>query len=126
MQSYMAANQLYPALQFPYRQHHSTETALLKVKNDILMSMNNHHASLLVVLGLSAAFDTVDQAILLVCLRDELGVSGTVLLLFSSYFTNRTQTVLIDYVYSDKFYVKFSVPQGSCLGPLLFTICTMQ
>lgn len=110
MQSYMAANQLYPVLQSAYRQHHSTETALLKVKNDILMSMNNQHVTLLVLLDLSAAFDTVDHAILLECLRDELGVSGTVFSWFSSYFTNRTQTVLTDDVYSDKFEVKFGVP----------------
>ena len=119
MQSYMAANQLYPVLQSAYRQHHSTETALLKVKNDILMSMNNQHVTLLVLLDLSAAFDTVDNAILLQCLRDELGVSGI-------RCTNRTQTVLIDDVYSDKFDVKFGVPQGSCLGPLLFTIYTSE
>ena len=50
MQSYMASNQLYPVLQSAYRQHHSTETALLKVKNDILMSMNNQHVILLVLL----------------------------------------------------------------------------
>ena len=79
MQSYMAANQLYPAFQSAYRQHHSTGTVLLKVNNDILMSMNNQHVTLLVLLDLSAVFDRVDHAILLECLRDELGVSGTVL-----------------------------------------------
>ena len=126
MQSYMAANQLYPVLQSAYRHHHSTETALLKVKNDILMSMNNQHVTLLVLLDLSAAFDTVDHAILLECLRNDLGVSGTVLSWFSSYLTNRTQTVLIDDAYSDKFDVKFGVPQGSCLGPLLFTVYTSE
>ena len=96
------------------------------VKNDILMSMNNRHVTLLVLLDLSAAFDTVDHAILLECLRDELGVSGTVLSWFFSYFTNRTQTVLIDDVYSYKFEVKLGVPQGSRLGPLLFTIYTSE
>jgi hypothetical protein len=113
MQSYMAANQLYPVLQSAYRHHHSMETALLKVKNDILMSMNNQHVTLLVLLDLSATFDTVDHAILLECLRNDLGVSGTVLSCFSSYLTNRTQTVLIDDAYSDKFDVKFGVPQSS-------------
>ena len=90
------------------------------------MSMNNQHVTLLILLDLSAAFDTVDHAILLECLRDELGVSGTVLSWFSGYSTNRTQTVLIDAVYSEKFDVKFSVPQGSCLGPLLFTIYSSE
>ena len=124
--SYMAANQLYPTLQSAYRQHHSTGKALLKVKNDILISMNNHHVTLLVLLDLSAAFDTVDHAILLECLRDKLGVSGTLPWWFSSYFTNRTQTFLTGDVYSDKFDVNFSVPQGSCLGPLLFRIYTSE
>ena len=51
---------------------------------------------------------------------------GTVLLWFPSYFTNRTQTALIDDVYSDKFDVEFGVPQGWCLNPLLFTIHTSE
>ena len=88
--------------------------------------MNNHHVTLLVLLDLSAAFDTVDHAILLECLRDKLCVSGTVLWWFSSYFTNGTQTFLIDDVCSNKFDVKFSVSQGSCLGPLLFSIYTSE
>ena len=56
---------LYPTLQSAYRKGHSTETALLKVQNDILMNMNCKHVTLLVLLDLSAAFDTVDHDILL-------------------------------------------------------------
>ena len=64
IQSYLNEHDLFPSLQSAYRRHHSTETALLKVKNDILMDMENQ-VTLLVLLDLSAAFDTVDHRILL-------------------------------------------------------------
>ena len=56
---------LYPVLQSAYRQGHSTETALLKVQNDILLNMDMTRITLLVFLDLSAAFDTVDRKILI-------------------------------------------------------------
>ena len=62
--SHMTDNELFPVLQSAYRKGHSTETALLRVVNDILSNMNKQHVSILVLLDLSAAFDTVDHAIL--------------------------------------------------------------
>ena len=62
----MLTNGLFPEMQSAYREHHSIETALLKVKNDILMNMYTGHVTLLVLLDLSAAFDTVDHNILFI------------------------------------------------------------
>ena len=63
--NHMKKHDLYPSLQSAYRKNHGTETALLKVTNDILMEMNFQHAVLLVLLDLSAAFDTVVDSVLL-------------------------------------------------------------
>ena len=62
---HMVVNEICPDLQSSYRQHHSTETALLKVMNDVPLKMNSQHVTLMVLLDLSAAFDTVDHNILL-------------------------------------------------------------
>ena len=59
----MVVNEIYPDLhaQSPYRQHHSTETAFLKVMIDVLLKMNSQHVILMVLLDLGATFDTVDH-----------------------------------------------------------------
>ena len=79
LNKYLSTHELYPKLQSAYRKHHSTETALLKVINDILVNMNNQHVSLLVLLDLSAAFDTIDHSLLIDRLKYKLGVNGTAL-----------------------------------------------
>ena len=76
---------LYPVAQSAYRRNHSTETALLKVMNDILLNMNKQHVTILVLLDLSAAFDTVDHSILLNRLSSKLGLNGTALALGSDF-----------------------------------------
>ena len=77
LNDHMLLNDLYPILQSAYRRYHSTEPALLKVTNDILLDMNSQCVSLLVLLDLSAAFDTIDHTILLKCLQTNLGIGGT-------------------------------------------------
>ena len=99
-----------------------SETALLKVTNDILMSMDCQHVTLLVMLDLSAAFDTVDHEILLNRLNSRVGVKGQALKWFASYLTNRSLRLSFGQALSEKFELSYGVPQGSCLGPLLYTI----
>ena len=108
--------------QSAYRKCHSTETALLRVQNDILMNMNCQHVTLLVLLDLSAAFDTVDHKILLHRLHSSLGITGTALKWFESYLSNRSQRVLSRGCLSDSIKLPHGVPQDACWGPLLFTI----
>ena len=97
-------------------------TALLKVKNDLLMAMNKGQVTLLVLLDLSSAFDTVEHEIVLDRLRSTIGLRGKVLLWFESTLRGRSQQVSINGTPSKPFDLKCGVPQGSCLGPILFTI----
>ena len=84
--------------------------------------MNKKHVTLLVLLDLSAAFDTVDHSILFDRLHSSFGISGPVLSWFSSYLNNRSQFISINCTTSKHFDLQYGVPQGSCLGPLLFVI----
>ena len=78
--------------------------------------------SVVILLDLSAAFDTVDHGKLLKILETEIGIRRTALKWFRSFLTNRTQKVKIGDIYSDIIDVLFGVPQGSVLGPILFKI----
>ena len=82
-------------LQSANRPHHSTETALLKVKTDILKAMDNQEVACLVLLDLSATFDMVDHKILLERLENYFGITRTALRWIKSYLTNRSQRVII-------------------------------
>jgi len=77
---------------------------------------------LLVLLDLSAAFDSIDHSLLIDRLKYKLGVNGTALAWFSSYLTNRRQRIHLNGSVSEIFALNYGVPQGSCLGPLLFII----
>ena len=120
--THVTDNELFPVLQSAYRKSHSTETALLKIVNDILLDINRQHVSLLVLLDLSAAFDTVDHTILLRRLERSFGVTGDALKWFTSYLSGRSQRVAVNGELSDRSHLSFGVPQGSCLGPLLFSV----
>ena len=107
-----------------YKPGYSTETALLKIVNDLLLSLDNGNISIVTFLDLSAAFDTIDHNILLSRLEHVLGLHGTALQWFSSYLSNRTQTVSINNLKSDPAPVPCGVPQGSVPGPVLFVLYT--
>ena len=89
----MQIHNLYQTKQSAYREGHSTETALLRIHNDLLTATDSHRASCLVLLDFSAAFDTVDYIILLSRLSDNVGLSGVPRSWFASYLGGRTQTV---------------------------------
>ena len=94
-------NKLGEPLQSAYRPLHSTETALLRVKNDILHSIDDHKAVALVLLDLSAAFDTVDHTIVIQRLEQVFGLDGLVLSWFRSYLDERKQCISVKQAISD-------------------------
>ena len=110
--------------QSSYRPAHSTETALLKVTNDILTALDRGDITFLTLLDLSAAFDTIDHTLLFQILSHRYGITGTALRWFQSYLTHRTQSVNIQNVTSSPASLIFGVPQGSVLGPILFIMYT--
>lgn len=110
--------------QSAYRKFHSVETALLKIQNDLLLAIDKKKVSALVLLDLSAAFDTVDHQILLTRLSSYFGIRDSALEFLSSYLVNRTQSVMIDSSISTPTLSLSGVPQGSILGPLLFSLYT--
>ena len=103
-----------------YRQHHSTETALLKVHNDILLNMDKQKVTLLVLLDLSAAFDTINHVTMKNVLENDFGFRDTALHRIISFLTDRKQHVVIHKSTSKPSDLSSGVPQGSCLGPILF------
>ena len=113
---------LLPSYQSAYREYYSTETVLVKVQNDLLIAADNHRVSLFASIDLSAAFDTVDHSILMKVLESNFGVTGAALKWFNSYSESRSQCVKIDNVLSDKLELRFGVPQGSCAGPILYSV----
>jgi hypothetical protein len=117
---HVSTSQLFPAQQSAYRAFHSTETAVLLVHNGLVCAIDNGQVSSLMLLDLSAAFDTVVQDILIEVLSSRFGVNGLALDWFRSYLSERTQTFIYQGKLSVSYAVSCSVPQGSILGPVEF------
>ena len=111
-------------MQSAYRSGHSMETALLKVHDDILRTLDNQEVMCLGHLDLSAAFNTVDHGILLRHLKSNFGITDTALAWIRSYLSDHSQKVIAGKLKSDPITLSFGMPQGSTLGPILFTLYT--
>lgn len=122
LNNHLNANGLLPVEQSAYRQYHSTETAMLKVLSDAYATADVRQVTLLCLLDLSAAFDTVDHGILLDRLQHTYGLRGYVLQWFRSYLSDRSQSVSYNGQMSATAGLRCSVPQGSVLGPNLFVL----
>ncbi len=122
LSSFLKHNDLLDRFQSGFRAQHSTESALLKVLNDLLLAVDPGKCVVLLLLDLSAAFDTIDHTILLKRLEQYVGIRGTALNWFASYLEGRTFSVEIDNITSSSAACTCGVPQGSVLGPLLFSL----
>ena len=119
---HLDSNNLFGDFQSAYRKFHSCETAITKITNDILMSLDKKQCSFLLFLDLSAAFDTVDHSILLNTLMKKYNIRNSVLEWIKSYLTDRNYKVNINKAFSKGVFLLFGVPQGSILGPILFIL----
>ena len=126
LQAHLDTNGLHVKFQSAYRRGHSTETALLRILNDLLVMTDGGNNAVLVLLDLSAAFDTLEHTLLLQRLHAEIGLDGSALELFSSYLSCRSQLVIVGHALSAETPLLCGVPQGSVLGPLLFSLYTRQ
>ena len=123
IQTYFSENGLITTDQHAYRKNHSTCTALAQMTDEWLKSMDNKKMVGMVMLDFSAAFDVIDHDILLEKLKCY-GFNTDAMCWVKSYLSERRQKVFFNGSFSDSIELQCGVPQGSCLGPLLFSIFT--
>ena len=120
--SHLTNNNLHCPTQYGYKKNHSCETLLLKLIDDIMVAVDGRSGVVLLILDLSAAFDTVDHCKLLDILYSKFHISGTALKWLKAFLSGRSQRVKVGNVSSDSLEILYGVPQGSILGPLLFNL----
>ena len=124
LNDHVSLNGLENIRQSAYKLGHSTESALLSIKNDVHLAFARGEATAVVLLDQSAAFDTIDHDTLLDSLSSWFSVSGVVLDWFKSYLSDRVQCIKIGSILSDAKKLLYGMPQGSVLGPILFSLYT--
>ena len=124
LNGHLISSGLFPSHQSAYRKPLSTETILARVCSDLFTRLDNGDCATIAFLDLSAAFDTVDSEILLSRLSKSFGIGSSALMWIRSYLEDRSEYVSFNGKQSPTRKVKFGVPQGSVLGPLLFVLYT--
>ena len=124
LQTHLDEAGLMSAFQSAYRKQNSTVSALLNIRNDILLNMAKGSVTALTLLDLSAAFDTIDHTILLDRLNVYYGISELALGWFKSYLPGGTHSVKVGNTLSHPAALQYGIPQGSVLGPILFSLYT--
>ena len=124
MNDHVDGNTLRDKMQSAYRSGHSTETALLRIKNDIDAALDRKSMVILVMLDLSSAFDTIEHEVLLTRLEHTFGITDKALAWLRSYLSERHQNVVVDSSMSADYVLQCGVPQGSVLGPVLYCMYT--
>jgi hypothetical protein len=112
--------ELFPVFQSAYRPHHSTETAVVCILDGMIRAVDQGHVGAMMMMDMSAAFDTVDHIILMDVLRRRFGVEGNALSWLAEFLNGRTQVVSAGQKESDSTTLFFGLPQGSVLGPKSF------
>ena len=120
LNDHVSLNRLDNVRQSTYKLGHSTESALLSMKNDICLAFAKGEYTAIVLLEQSAVFDTIDHDTLLDSLSSWLGVSGVVLDWFKSDLIDSALCIKIGSILSDAKKLLYGVPQGSFLLPIFF------
>lgn len=122
---FLDTNNILPEYQSGFRSQYSCSTALSFILTDILTAIENGETTILVLIDYSKAFDCINHEVLLSILS-YIGFTNDAITFFKSYLYNRSKRVKVNNTYSTGITLDSGVPQGSILGPLLYTIYTVH